>query len=64
MEEAVETVHRHRADVTGLTSHTKVTLSANGNNLYLFYDKNDNKIYDRMYDGAASELREGKTRQP
>jgi len=35
------------------SSHRKVTLSANGNSLFLFYDKNDEKIYYREYNGSS-----------
>ena len=41
------------ADVTGLTSHRRLTLTANGNNLVLIYDKNDDKLYYREWDGAS-----------
>jgi len=37
------------SDVTGLTTHRKMTLSiADNDDLYLFYDKDDNKIYYRV----------------
>ncbi|MDI6774931.1 MAG: hypothetical protein QME60_06000 [Verrucomicrobiota bacterium] len=40
--------------VTGLTSHRRAALSRDGSdNLYLFYDKNDEKIYCRKYDGST-----------
>ncbi|MDI6773972.1 MAG: DUF2341 domain-containing protein [Verrucomicrobiota bacterium] len=40
--------------VTGLTSHRRAALSRDSSdNLYLFYDKNDNKIYCRKYNGLT-----------
>ncbi len=41
------------ANITGLTSHSKVTLAANNNDLTLFYDKSDDKIYYREFDGSS-----------
>ncbi|RKY29368.1 MAG: hypothetical protein DRP74_08915, partial [Candidatus Omnitrophota bacterium] len=40
------------SDVTGLTSHTMLSVASDGSgNIYLFYDKGDNGIYYRIYDG-------------
>ncbi len=41
------------SDVTGLTSHTMLSVTSdNSGNIYLFYDKGDNGIYYRIYDGS------------
>ncbi len=42
-----------QSDITGLTSHTRVTLSTDGTNLWAIYDKGDNKIYYRKWNGSS-----------
>ena len=42
-----------QSNITGLTSHTRVSLSTDGTNLWAIYDKNDNKIYYRKWDGSS-----------
>jgi hypothetical protein len=42
-----------QANITGLTTHTRVSLSTDGTNLWAIYDKNDNKIYYRKWDGSS-----------
>ena len=40
-------------NVGASSSHRKVTLAASGDNLFVFYDKNDDKIYYREYNGSS-----------
>jgi hypothetical protein len=42
-----------QAHITGSTSHTRVSLSTDGTNLWAVYDKGDNKIYYRKWDGSS-----------
>jgi len=39
--------------ITGLTSHARLGIGVNGNTLFIVYDKGDNKLYGREFDGAA-----------
>lgn len=50
-------------DITSLTSHTKLSLGRDGSDLYVFYDKGDEKIYYRQFTsgswGSESTLKSG-----
>jgi len=41
------------ASITGIASHTRVGLGVNSNTLFIVYDKGDNKLYGRVFDGTS-----------